>query len=93
VSDELLEALRNPWLLVGLAGQAVFSARFVVQWIQSERAGRSVIPEVFWYLSLVGSALLLAYALHRHDPVFVLGQSAGFAVYARNLVLARKEVA
>jgi len=93
VSDELSEALRNPWLLVGLAGQAVFSARFIVQWIQSERAGRSVIPEVFWHLSLLGSALLLAYALHRHDPVFVLGQAAGLVVYARNLALRRRELA
>ncbi len=93
MSDELSEALRNPWLLVGLAGQAVFSARFIVQWIQSERAGRSVIPEVFWHLSLLGSALLLAYALHRHDPVFVLGQAAGLVVYARNLALRRRELA
>jgi lipid-A-disaccharide synthase-like uncharacterized protein len=93
VSDELLSNLRNPWLLVGLAGQAVFSARFLVQWIQSERAGRSLIPDLFWNLSLVGSALLLAYALHRRDPVFALGQSAGFVVYARNLALRRREIA
>jgi len=93
MSDDWLEVLRNPWLIVGLAGQAVFSLRFIVQWIHSERAGRSLVPEVFWYLSIVGSALLLVYSLHRRDLVFILGQSAGFLVYARNLALRRREVA
>lgn len=93
MSDELLEALRNPWVVVGLAGQAVFSLRFLVQWIHSERAGRSIVPEVFWYLSIVGSALLLVYSLHRRDLVFILGQTAGFVVYARNIALRRREVA
>jgi lipid-A-disaccharide synthase-like uncharacterized protein len=91
--DELLEALSNPWLIVGLAGQTVFSLRFVVQWVQSERAGKSIVPDVFWYLSIVGSALLLIYSLHRRDLVFILGQSAGFLVYTRNLALRRKETA
>jgi lipid-A-disaccharide synthase-like uncharacterized protein len=91
MSDELFEALRNPWLILGLAGQLVFSARFIVQWIQSERAGRSIVPDLFWYLSLLGSALLLIYSLHRRDLVFILGQSAGFVVYARNLALRRRE--
>jgi lipid-A-disaccharide synthase-like uncharacterized protein len=89
--DELIESLRNPWLIVGFLGQAVFASRFVVQWIQSERAGKSIIPDVFWYLSLVGSALLLAYSIHRRDLVFILGQSFGFMVYTRNLALRRKE--
>jgi lipid-A-disaccharide synthase-like uncharacterized protein len=93
MSDELLETLRNPWVIVGLAGQLIFSLRFVVQWIQSERAGRSIVPEVFWYLSIVGSALLLVYSLHRRDLVFILGQSAGFLVYARNIALRRREIA
>ncbi len=91
--DELLETLRNPWVIVGFAGQAVFSLRFVVQWIQSERAGRSIVPDVFWYLSIVGSALLLIYSLHRRDLVFILGQASGFLVYARNLALRRREIA
>ena len=93
MTDELLETLRNPWVIVGFAGQAIFSLRFIIQWIHSERAGRSLVPEVFWYLSIVGSALLLVYSLHRRDLVFILGQSAGFVVYARNLALRRREVA
>jgi lipid-A-disaccharide synthase-like uncharacterized protein len=91
--NELLDSLRNPWILVGFAGQAIFSLRFLVQWIESERAGRSVVPEAFWYLSILGSTLLLAYALWRRDLVFTLGQSMGFFVYARNLVLGRRNPA
>lgn len=78
------------WLLVGLAGQVMFFGRFIVQWIQSERTGRSVIPIAFWYLSLGGGALLLAYSIHIGDPVFILGQSAGAIVYIRNLMLLRR---
>lgn len=91
--NEMLESLRNPWILLGFAGQAVFSLRFLVQWIESERAGRSVVPEAFWYLSIAGSMLLLVYALWRKDLVFTLGQSMGFFVYARNLVLRRRDTA
>ncbi|MGH9884553.1 MAG: lipid-A-disaccharide synthase N-terminal domain-containing protein [bacterium] len=89
--NEVLENLRNPWVIVGFAGQAVFSLRFIVQWIQSERARRSIVPVAFWYLSIVGSALLLIYSIHRRDLVFILGQSFGFIVYARNLALRKKE--
>jgi len=78
------------WLLVGLAGQILFFGRFAVQWIQSERAGKSVIPLAFWYLSLGGGLLLLAYSIHLGDPVFILGQSAGAVVYVRNLILLRR---
>jgi lipid-A-disaccharide synthase-like uncharacterized protein len=91
--NEMLESLRNPWILLGFAGQAVFSLRFLVQWIESERAGRSVVPDAFWYLSIAGSSLLLAYALWRRDLVFTLGQSMGFFVYARNLALRRRNPA
>ncbi|MGQ0798870.1 MAG: lipid-A-disaccharide synthase N-terminal domain-containing protein [Pseudomarimonas sp.] len=70
-----------------MAGQALFSPRFILQWIASEKARRSVVPNAFCYFSLGGSAVLLAYALHRADPVFVLGQAAGFAIYLRNLWL------
>jgi lipid-A-disaccharide synthase-like uncharacterized protein len=75
------------WLVVGFLGQALFGSRFLVQWIVSERRGESVVPLAFWYLSLGGAALLLAYAIWRQDPVFILGQSFGFLVYTRNLVL------
>ncbi len=75
------------WLCVGLLGQAAFMTRFVVQWIVSERRGESVIPIAFWFFSLAGSLILLCYAIHRRDPVFTLGQSFGFIVYVRNLML------
>jgi len=86
----LLETLRNPWTAVGIVGQVIFSMRFLMQWIASERAGRSVVPGVFWYLSILGSLVLLTYALHLRDLVFTLGQSMGFFVYARNLVLRKR---
>jgi lipid-A-disaccharide synthase-like uncharacterized protein len=79
------------WLLVGFGGQALFMGRFVIQWLASERRGRSVIPVAFWYLSIVGALVLLAYALHRRDPVFVAGQGLGVAIYLRNLHLIRAE--
>ena len=79
------------WLAVGFAGQALFTARFIVQWLRSERARKSVIPMAFWYLSLGGGMTLLIYALHRRDPVFILGQAAGAIVYVRNIVLIMRE--
>lgn len=79
------------WLVLGFAGQVAFSGRFVVQWLASEREGRSVVPVAFWGLSIAGSLLLLAYAVHRRDPVFVAGQSLGVLIYVRNLHLIRRE--
>ncbi len=73
------------WLAIGLIGQALFSARFVVQWLYSEKVKKSVIPTAFWYFSVGGGATLLAYAIHRQDPVFIIGQGAGLFVYFRNL--------
>ncbi len=78
-------------VLIGLAGQLLFSARFLVQWVASERAGRSVMPVAFWYFSLAGGLVLLAYALYRADPVFILGQGAGTFIYLRNLMLIYRE--
>jgi lipid-A-disaccharide synthase-like uncharacterized protein len=78
------------WLALGFVGQAIFSGRFLVQWIASEREKRSVVPGTFWWLSLAGGVTLLAYAIHRRDPVFILGQAAGLVVYGRNLVLLRR---
>jgi lipid-A-disaccharide synthase-like uncharacterized protein len=75
------------WLILGFAGQAVFTGRFVLQWLYSEYKRRSVIPVGFWYLSMLGSALLLIYAIYRQDPVFIIGQAFGFLVYLRNLQL------
>jgi lipid-A-disaccharide synthase-like uncharacterized protein len=79
------------WLLVGFGGQILFMGRFVIQWLVSERERRSVIPVSFWYLSIAGALVLLAYAAHRRDPVFVFGQGLGVAIYLRNLRLIRAE--
>jgi lipid-A-disaccharide synthase-like uncharacterized protein len=73
------------WVILGFIAQGLFTMRFVVQWVASERAGRSVIPLAFWWFSIAGGALLLAYALYRKDAVFILGQSFGVFVYLRNL--------
>ena len=75
------------WLALGFFAQGLFAARFVVQWLSSEHARASVIPVSFWYLSLGGSLLLLIYAIHKHDLVFIAGQTAGSVVYIRNLHL------
>lgn len=79
------------WVIWGLSAQALFAARFVVQWIASERAGKSYVPVAFWYLSMGGGVTLLSYAIYRQDIVFILGQSIGLLVYIRNLALIRKE--
>ena len=79
------------WLAVGFMGQAVFASRFLVQWITSERQKRSVIPHAFWYLSILGGATLLVYAIYRGDPVFIVGQAGGLFIYSRNLRLIARE--
>ena len=75
------------WLSVGFVGQALFSMRFLIQWIASEKRKESVIPIAFWFFSIGGGLTLLTYALHRRDPVFILGEGAGILIYARNLYL------
>ena len=79
------------WVVFGLCAQAAFAARFLVQWVASERRGTSYIPLPFWYLSLVGGVMLLIYAVWVRNPVFALGQAAGCFVYVRNLMLLRRE--
>mgnify|MGYP005753190431 CR=1 FL=1 len=74
-------------VLIGLLGQLLFTARFLVQWIASERAGRSVVPISFWFFSLGGGFILLGYAIYRQDPVFIVGQALGSFIYMRNLML------
>jgi lipid-A-disaccharide synthase-like uncharacterized protein len=83
--------MKDFWLILGLVGQAMFSARFVIQWLASERAHRSVVPTLFWVFSILGSSILLIYAVHRRDPVFILGQSLGLFIYGRNLYLIWRE--
>lgn len=79
------------WLTIGFIGQALFSMRFLVQWLSSERQGRSVVPVEFWYFSLAGGVTLLSYAIHRADPVFIIGQLTGLFIYGRNLQLVVRE--
>jgi len=79
------------WLIFGYLGQAFFFSRFFVQWIASEKAGRSVVPVSFWFLSLLGGVILLVYSIWRKDPVFIVGQSCGALIYTRNLMLIRRE--
>ena len=79
------------WVAIGFFGQALFSARFLVQWIASERRKESVIPTYFWYFSIGGGLVLLTYAIYRRDPVFIVGQGTGLFVYMRNLFLIRQK--
>ncbi|NOZ83632.1 MAG: hypothetical protein GXP60_02295 [Epsilonproteobacteria bacterium] len=79
------------WLIIGFIAQIIFGARFLLQWLVSEKQHKSVIPIGFWYLSIVGSLMLLIYAIHRKDPVFILGQATGLFIYIRNLMMIRKE--
>ena len=79
--------MNHVWVVIGFIGQAVFSLRFLVQWLVSEKRKESVIPVAFWYISLTGTIILFAYATHRRDPVFMVGQGFGFIVYIRNLML------
>ena len=79
------------WLIMGFIGQTIFASRFLIQWIVSERASKSIIPNIFWWISIVGSLILLSYAIHKQDPVFIVGQSCGFLIYSRNLYLIRQD--
>jgi len=79
------------WLVIGFLGQLLFSARFIIQWIASERARRSIIPAAFWLFSVGGGATLLVYAIYRQDPVFIVGQAAGLFIYGRNIFFIWRE--
>ena len=79
------------WLAVGFLGQGLFSMRFLIQWIHSERHRRSLIPVLFWHFSIAGGVVLLIYAIWREDPVFITGQAAGLLIYSRNLYLIHRE--
>lgn len=85
--DSSLLSSEKFWLAVGFIGQTLFFMRFFVQWIASERKGESIIPVAFWYFSIGGGLVLLAYSLYRQDPVFIMGQAMGVVIYARNLFL------
>ncbi len=85
-----LTATQVAWLAIGLTGQALFSARWLIQWLVTEKSRRSTMPNAFWYLSLLGGLLVLAYGIHRTDPVIILGQF-GVLIYARNLFFIHSE--
>lgn len=78
------------WMGIGFIGQAIFGARFIVQWVATERRRRSVVPVAFWYLSLLGSVFLLAYSIYRRDAVFIAGFSLNLVIYLRNLYFIRR---
>lgn len=73
------------WLTIGMVAQLMFTLRFVVQWLASEKVRRSVVPETFWYFSFAGGVMLLVYAIYRADPVFIIGQASGLFIYSRNI--------
>jgi lipid-A-disaccharide synthase-like uncharacterized protein len=81
----------NFWVILGFIGQTMFGSRFFIQWIVSEKRGESTIPEIFWYLSMAGSAILFSYAIYRRDPVFIMGQCSGIFIYTRNIMLIYKK--
>jgi lipid-A-disaccharide synthase-like uncharacterized protein len=79
------------WIAIGFLGQGLFFGRWVIQWIASERKAESRVPVAFWYMSLVGGLITLAYAIYRRDPVFIAGQGVGAVVYIRNLMLIHRQ--
>ena len=85
MNKSLFTDINNFWLAVGLIGQFFFTMRFLVQWIYSEKRKQSLVPTSFWIFSLLGSSMLLTYAIYRHDPVFILGQSFGFIIYSLHI--------
>lgn len=82
--------LLNPWIIIGFFGQFLFFMRFIVQWLASEKRGRVVIPKMFWYLSIAGTLVILAYSVHIKDIVFIIAQILSLFIYARNIMLERK---
>jgi lipid-A-disaccharide synthase-like uncharacterized protein len=83
----MIITIEHIWLAIGFLGQGLFFGRWVVQWIASEKKAESQVPIAFWYMSLIGGLITLAYAIYREDPVFIAGQSIGSLVYVRNLML------
>jgi lipid-A-disaccharide synthase-like uncharacterized protein len=83
-------SLDSLWIGAGLAGQALFGARFLVQWLYSEKRGKSLIPGAFWYFSVAGGVILLSYAIHRKEPVFIIGESITLLIFLRNVQMLHK---
>jgi len=85
------EKIEFIWIAIGFLGQFLFFLRFFIQWLVSEKKKESTIPVAFWYFSISGGLLLLVYAIYRRDPVFIVGQSVGVLIYARNLYFISKK--
>lgn len=83
--DLMLLDASAAWGVAGFLGQALFGARFLVQWLCSERQHRSVVPRLFWYLSVAGGVLVLSYAIHRREIVFILGEVVTLLIFLRNV--------
>lgn len=81
------QMILDRWLIIGFTAQLLFSMRFLVQWVASEKRKESIMPVSFWYFSIAGGGMLLMYAIHKSDPIFILGQAAGLIIYVRNLIL------
>lgn len=92
-SHELIDLLSSfdTWVIIGFIGQFMFTMRFVLQWFASEKAQKSVVPPSFWIFSILGGTIVLAYAIHKQDPVFILGQGTGLLIYFRNLYFVIRE--
>jgi lipid-A-disaccharide synthase-like uncharacterized protein len=75
------------WLAFGLVAQLAFAARFLVQWIMSERAGKSVVPMAFWFFSVAGGTMTLIYGLVKREPIIIFGQLLSNVIYVRNIML------
>ncbi len=85
--EKFREAFANPWVFLGFLGQAMFFSRWLIQWYASEKRKQSYVPLSFWYVSLAGAAMVMAYAIKQTDPVFMFGQMVGIAMYTRNIWL------
>ena len=90
MADKFMAALHDPWFLFSIGAQAFFTARFFVQWLHSERSGRSVVPDAFWTISIGGGLMLLVYCVHRHEWALAAGQGGGLLIYLRNYWLIRR---
>jgi len=87
MTEQLLAAITNPWIIFGFAAQFVFFLRFIIQWIASERAGETRVPVLFWHLSIAGALMILIYSIYRQDIVFITGQLLALTIYFRNLLI------
>ncbi|QGQ94049.1 hypothetical protein EHS13_03550 [Paenibacillus psychroresistens] len=87
----IFETPESKWILFGFVGQLMFTGRFIIQWIASEKAKKSVVTRSFWTFSILGSSVLSVYAIYRQDPVFIVGQVPGILIYIRNLVIMRNQ--